>query len=96
VTAQRVPQSSKRKDRARMSADTSHRDTELALARLGHVVRELREERGLRVEELSVACKIARWRLTRIEAGTLRTVDYGEPRRGFQSERRGVREKGQL
>jgi transcriptional regulator with XRE-family HTH domain len=61
-----------------MSADTSHRDTELALARLGEVVRELREERGLSVEELSVACKIARWRLTRIEAGTLRTVDYGE------------------
>jgi transcriptional regulator with XRE-family HTH domain len=61
-----------------MSADTSHRDSELALARLGQVMRELREERGLSVEELSVTCKIARWRLTRIEAGTLRTVDYGE------------------
>ena len=41
-------------------------------------MRELREARRLSVEELSVACKIARWRLTRIEAGTLRTVDYGE------------------
>ncbi len=61
-----------------MSADTSHRDTELALARLGQVVRELREARDLSVEELSVACKIARWRLTRIEAATLGTVDYGE------------------
>jgi transcriptional regulator with XRE-family HTH domain len=58
--------------------DTSRRETDLALARLGRVVRELREARGLSVEELSVACKIARWRLTRIEAGTLRTVDYGE------------------
>jgi ribosome-binding protein aMBF1 (putative translation factor) len=64
-----------------MGADTSHRDTELALARLGQVVRELREECGLSVEELSVACKIARWRLTRIEAGTLRgTV---QARQGF-------------
>ncbi|MGD1058766.1 MAG: helix-turn-helix transcriptional regulator [Solirubrobacteraceae bacterium] len=58
--------------------DTSRRETDLALARLGRVVRELREECGLSVEELSVACKIARWRLTRIEAGSLRTVDYGE------------------
>jgi transcriptional regulator with XRE-family HTH domain len=58
--------------------DTSRREADLALARLGQVVRELREECGLSVEELSVACKIARWRLTRIEAGTLRTVDYGE------------------
>jgi transcriptional regulator with XRE-family HTH domain len=58
--------------------DTSRRETDLALARLGRVVRELREARDLSVEELSVACKIARWRLTRIEAGTLRTMDYGE------------------
>lgn len=58
--------------------DTSRRETDLALARLGRVVRELREARDLSVEELSVACKIARWRLTRIEAGILRTVDYGE------------------
>jgi transcriptional regulator with XRE-family HTH domain len=58
--------------------DTSRRETDFALARLGRVVRELREARDLSVEELSVACKIARWRLTRIEAGTLRTVDYGE------------------
>jgi len=39
--------------------DTSRRETDLALARLGRVVRELREARGLSVEELSVACKIA-------------------------------------
>jgi transcriptional regulator with XRE-family HTH domain len=58
--------------------DTYRRETDLALARLGQVVRESREECGLSVAELSVACKIARWRLTRIEAGTLRTVDYGE------------------
>ena len=58
--------------------DTSRRETDLALAGLGRVVRELREPRDLSVEELSVACKIARWRLTRIEAGTLLTVDYGE------------------
>jgi transcriptional regulator with XRE-family HTH domain len=61
-----------------MSTNTSRRQTDLALARLGQVARELREERGLSVEELSVACKIARWRRTRIEAGTLPTVDYGE------------------
>ena len=58
--------------------NTSPREADLALARLGRVVRELREARRLSVDELSVACKIARWRLTRIEAGTLRTVDYGE------------------
>jgi transcriptional regulator with XRE-family HTH domain len=61
-----------------MNADTSRSDTDLALARLGRVVRELREKRGLSMEELAANCKIARWRLTRIEAGTLPTVDYGE------------------
>lgn len=61
-----------------MSADTTHSDTDLALARLGRVVRELREEGDLSMEELSANCKIARWRLTRIEAGTLRDVNYLE------------------
>jgi transcriptional regulator with XRE-family HTH domain len=61
-----------------MSADTTRSDTDPALARLGQVVRELREKRGLSMEELAANCKIARWRLTRIEAGTLPSVDYGE------------------
>ena len=45
------------------------REIDLEMARLGRVVRELREKRGLSVEELSVGCKIAQWRLIRIEAG---------------------------